>query len=233
MNSESLIDIQNLNFSYGQTQILRNIFFQVRAAETVSLIGSSGCGKSTLLNLIAGTQRGAQGSMAKSGLWRRVYQNQALFPWMTVEENIKLGLRGRGAKQALDFQKLVKKLELNHSLGLYPRQLSGGLRQRTEIARALIGKPDGLFMDEPFSSLDYLLRREITDHLKQLLEEHQIALVLVTHDIPEALSLTATTYLLAGRPAEFFKSYSGQSHESSQVLTERIWQDIKSQKGLT
>ncbi len=229
MSNNILIDVQNLNFSYSEKQVLQSISMKVHAGEPVSLIGASGCGKSTLLNLISGSLKGHQGSVLKQGLWRRVYQAQALFPWMTVEENIKLGTRGRNLVQCLEFNQLIQTLDLNHVLNLYPRQLSGGLRQRTEIARALIGRPDGLLLDEPFSSLDYLLRREIISHLKDLISKYQIAVVLVTHDIPEALSITSTCHVMTGRPAKFFKTY--QSHqEPHAVLTEKIWQDIKSER---
>lgn len=229
MSNNLLIDVQALNFSYAEKPVLENISMKVHTGESVSLIGASGCGKSTLLNLISGSLTGYQGTVRKKGLWRRVYQSQALLPWMTVEENIRLGKRGRSPSQCLEFDQLIQTLDLKHVLSLYPRQLSGGLRQRTEIARALIGQPDGLLLDEPFSSLDYLIRREIIHHLKELISMYQIAVILVTHDIPEALSITSTCHIMTGRPAKFFQTYSShqQPHE---VLTEKIWQDIKSER---
>jgi ABC-type nitrate/sulfonate/bicarbonate transport system ATPase subunit len=120
-------------------------------------------------------------------------------------------------------------LDLNRVLSLYPRQLSGGLRQRTEVARALIGRPDGLLLDEPFSNLDYLLRREIREYLQEFLQKYPTALVHVTHDIPEAVLLTEKSYLLHQRPATLAKSYTHAKSISldAEGVTETIWQDLQ------
>ncbi|MEK2646959.1 ABC transporter ATP-binding protein [Bdellovibrio sp. BCCA] len=225
MSSKILLDLKNISFSYPQHTVLQDISFQVAEGETLSLIGPSGCGKTTLLHLIAGDYAPSGGTIQKQGLWRRVHQSNALFPWLTVEENIRLGLRGIDSSRSLDFEKLVNLLDLKRVLNFYPRQLSGGLRQRSEIARALIGRPDGLLLDEPFSSLDYLIRRETREYMSELLKEFPIAVVLVTHDIPEALSLTQKIYIMNGRPATFQKSY--ESHQSKENLVEQIWQDLK------
>ncbi|WP_374075886.1 ABC transporter ATP-binding protein [Bdellovibrio bacteriovorus] len=225
MSSKILLDLKNIHFSYPQHAVLKDISFQIAEGETLSLIGPSGCGKSTLLHLIAGDYSASSGQISKKGLWRRVHQSNALFPWLTVEENIRLGLRGIETSRSLDFEKLVRLLDLKRVLHFYPRQLSGGLRQRSEIARALIGRPDGLLLDEPFSSLDYLIRRETREYMAELLKEYPMAVVLVTHDIPEAISLTDKIYILNGRPATFQKCY--EVHQHSENLVERVWQDLK------
>lgn len=223
--NNNLLETKNLSFRYGDREILHDINLQIAAGEAVSLIGPSGHGKTTLLQLLAGDLKPHEGTVIKKGLWRRVFQNQALFPWLTVEENIRLGLRGVAEKKALPFDQLVQMLNLQKVLALYPRQLSGGLRQRTEVARALIGRPDGLLLDEPFSNLDYLLRREIREYLQEFLAMFPTALVLVTHDIPEAVMLTQKSYLLHNHPATLAKQYV-HSAKSDQVV-ETIWQDLQ------
>lgn len=224
MSNNLSLEINSLNFSYQAPLILKNINLLVQERETVALIGPSGFGKTTLLQLIAGDLKAQQGTISKLGLWRRVFQSNALFPWLTVEENIKMGLRGIETKRALDFNQLISLLDLKRVLTFYPRELSGGLRQRTEIARALIGRPDGLLLDEPFSSLDYLIRHETRDYLKSLLQEFPMTMILVTHDIPEAVALTKKIYVLKGTPATISKVYENEKHNES--LTETIWKDL-------
>lgn len=231
MSNNFILEINDLSYSYTKDLVLQNINLKVQEGETISLIGPSGFGKTTLLQLIAGDLTPTQGSIKKRGLWRRVFQNNALLPWLTVEENIKLGLRGIDPNRALDFNKLTRLLDLERVLKFFPRELSGGLRQRTEIARALIGRPNGLLMDEPFSSLDYFLRHETRDYLSSILKDFPMTLILVTHDIPEAVELCRKTYALKGRPASIVKSY--ESTGDKKVLVEEIWQDMKSQRGPT
>lgn len=219
--SSNILTIKNLEFSYSSQKILTNIDLTVKSGETIALVGPSGFGKTTLLQLIAGDLKPISGSISKSGLWRRVFQSNGLFPWLTVEENINLGLRG--AKESLNRNELIELLDLKRVLTFFPRELSGGLRQRVEIARALIGKPDGLLLDEPFSNLDYLMRHETVDYLKKLLNHYPMALVLVTHDIPEAVSLTYTTYALNGRPATILNKYENKQPQ----IVDKIWNDLK------
>lgn len=225
MSNDPVIEIKKLSFGYNDSLILQNINLQVSQGEAVSLIGPSGFGKTTLLRLLAGDYQPTSGTIVKKGLWRRVFQSNALLPWLTVEENIRLGLRGVDQKEALDFVKVTKILDLTRVLSYYPRQLSGGLAQRTEIARALIGKPNGLLLDEPFSSLDYLIRHETRNYLASLLKEFPITMILVTHDIPEAVSFTRRSMIMNGRPATIVKEYDNSS--GGLELVERIWQDMK------
>ena len=225
MSSNIALAIKELSFSYETDLVLEDINLKVNVGETVSLIGPSGFGKTTLLQLIAGDLVPNKGSIQKTGLWRRVFQHNALFPWLNVEENIKLGLRGVDPERALDFNDLIKLLDLGRVLKFYPRQLSGGLRQRTEIARALIGKPDVLLLDEPFSSLDYFMRHETKDYLATILKDYPITMIIVTHDIPEAIELTQKTYALNKRPATIVKEYNNCLEPKTKV--EEIWNDLK------
>lgn len=224
MSSSPILTIEGLSFSYGRELILQNISFSLEAGSSISLVGPSGFGKTTLLQLIAGDLTPTAGTITKQGLWRRVFQQNGLLPWLTVEENIRLGLRGVSPERVLDFKQLTQLLDLSHVLSFYPRELSGGQKQRTEIARALIGRPDGLLLDEPFSSLDYFIRIETKNYLKRILNDYPITLILVTHDIPEAVELTQKTYALNGRPAQIIRSYENNSQDD---LVTKIWNDLK------
>lgn len=225
MSNRIVLEVADVSFGYRDAELLHSISFDLKEKENVSLIGASGFGKTTLLRLIAGDLAPASGLIRKQGLWRRVFQTSTLFPWMTVEENIRVGLRG--AEGSLDFQKLVHILDLKSSLNKYPRELSGGLAQRTELARALIGKPQGLLMDEPFSSLDYLLRMETRDYLQGLLREFPMAMILVTHDIPEAVSLTQRTLVLGKKPTIVRREYR---HNGNEDFIKTIWSDLTGEK---
>lgn len=223
MNNNSVIEIKDLSFSYGSNLVLKDINLSVEKSEAISIIGPSGFGKTTLLQLIAGDLQPKTGSIIRKGKWRRVFQTNALFPWLTVEENIKVGLRGSDAH--LNFDDVISLLDLKRVLKSYPRELSGGQAQRTEIARAIIGRPDGLLLDEPFSSLDYFIRHETRNYLSNLLKEFPITMILVTHDIPEAISFTNKTYLINGRPASIIQEYNNKFETEN--LTERIWSKLK------
>lgn len=218
MSAKAVLEVKGLSFSYSQDLVLKEIDFSVGESETIALVGPSGFGKSTLLQLIAGDLKPQSGAVKRCGLWRRVFQNEALLPWFTVQENIHVGLRGVPPGRALDFDHLVEILDLKRVLPLYPRQLSGGLRQRAEIARALIGRPDALLLDEPFNALDYLIRCETRDYLLQLLREYPMAMILVTHDIPEAVALTRKTLLLSGHPARIQDSVIHKEQSSEELV---------------
>lgn len=225
MNLNPSLEIKNLSFSYGNVPILENISFSVLTGHCIAIVGPSGFGKSTLLQLIAGDLVPTSGTIKKVGMWRRVFQQNALLPWLTVEENIKLGLRGIPPERSLDYKTLIKLLDLNNCLTFYPRQLSGGQAQRADIARAIIGRPDGLLLDEPFSSLDYLIRHETRLYLSSLIKEFPISVILVTHDIPEAVAFTHKTFVMNKRPASFVGEYTNET--SQPELIEKIWQDLK------
>ncbi len=225
MSNKSILTIDNVSFSYGTTPILRNFHLDVKERDIISLIGPSGFGKTTLLQLIAGDLKPQSGTIFKSGLWRRVFQKSSLFPWLTVEENIKLGLRGVESTKTLSFETIIEILDLGRVLKNYPRQLSGGQGQRAEIARALIGRPDGLLLDEPFSSLDYLIRHQTRNYLTEILKEFPMTMVLVTHDIPEAVAFTQKTYVMQGQPACRLKEFINIGDQKE--LTEKIWNELE------
>jgi NitT/TauT family transport system ATP-binding protein len=224
MNAK-VLQVENLAFSYGERLVLDGINFNLQHGEFLAVVGMSGCGKSTLLQLLAADRKPTQGTIQRSGTFRRVHQQDGLFPWLTCEENILLGLRGAPAEAKSGFSELVETLNVVDHLKSFPHELSGGLRQRVELARALIGHPEGLLLDEPFSSLDYLTRMETREYLARILKKRPTTVVMVTHDIPEALFFADRLLLLAGKPASIKKTINNP--ERNQTLAENIWKELR------
>ncbi|HHY25790.1 MAG TPA: ABC transporter ATP-binding protein [Desulfitobacterium dehalogenans] len=209
-----LLEIDGLRkeFITPRTNItaLTDIYMTVAKGEFVCLVGPSGCGKTTLLCLIAGLERPTAGTVSVLGnevlrpgqQCGMVFQEPRLFPWLTVAENIGVGIKGRLA--ASDLQKTVSHhLEL---IGLmdfaqvYPRELSGGMAQRVAIARALAIDPEILLLDEPFSALDALTRRRMQDEILQLWQATGKTMIMVTHDIHEAIHLGERVLVFSPSP---------------------------------
>jgi len=188
---------------FGAVEVLREISVQIEDGEFVALVGPSGCGKTTLLNILSGDDSASSGSVDRQSRVRMVYQQDGLFPWQTVSENIALGLRHiiDPAELRRQITQLVRLIQLEGFEDHYPHQLSGGMRQRVELARALAGESDILLLDEPFSSLDYLTRLRLRHELARLLHERPRTVVLVTHDIEEAAQLADRVIVLTERPA--------------------------------
>jgi NitT/TauT family transport system ATP-binding protein len=202
-NSNGHLVLQNVSHSYGAVAVLNDLNLEVNSGEVVVLVGPSGCGKSTILNLLSGYIQPLSGSIIRDGIIRTVYQQDGLYPWLTVSENIAMGLRLLNDKAQRN-KELVELIELVHLEGFehhYPHQLSGGMRQRAEMARVLAGDSDILLMDEPFSALDYQSRLRMRRELIRLLEQRPRTVVFVTHDIEEAAQLADRVLVLSSRPA--------------------------------
>lgn len=190
--------------------MLCEISIEIERREFVAVVGPSGCGKTTLLNLLSGYDQPSSGVAERHGQVRMVYQADGLFPWKTVAQNIALGLRHLSSEKERRRQidGMISLIELGGFEHHYPHQLSGGMRQRVELARALSGDSDILLMDEPFSSLDYLARLRMRQELARLLRELPRTVVLVTHDIEEAAQLADRVIVLTGRPAQIRRELS-------------------------
>src|SRR4051812_5515611 len=167
------LSFQSVSRSYGSNLVLQEISFDVLTGEFVAIVGPSGCGKTTLLNIASGYDQPSSGKVEYEGQIRMVYQQDGLFPWRTVRENIELGLREIRDAKAREQQarELLQLIQLENFEGHYPHQLSGGMRQRVELARALAGRSDILLLDEPFSALDYLTRMRMRRELARILHE--------------------------------------------------------------
>jgi NitT/TauT family transport system ATP-binding protein len=199
----SRLILEKVSHSYGVVAVLHDLNLVVNPGEVVVLVGPSGCGKTTILNLLSGHIQPVSGTVQKEGIIRTVYQQDGLFPWLTVSENISIGLRSI-EDTALREKELAELLQLIHLEDFqhhYPHQLSGGMRQRVELARVLAGDSDILLMDEPFSALDYQARLHMRRELVRLLEKRPRTVVFVTHDIEEAAQLADRVLVLSNRPA--------------------------------
>ncbi len=189
--------------------VLKDINFTVRRNEIVAMVGASGCGKSTLLRLIVGLDSDFRGSIicntqttsrTKVGM---VFQDHRLFPWLTVEGNVALAFDNselparQRQERARHYIELVGLSEFSKA---YPRQLSGGMAQRAAIARALAQEPDILLMDEPFGALDSILRMRLQDELLSIWEKNQVSIIIVTHDVEEALYLADRVIVMEPNP---------------------------------
>lgn len=188
---------------------LDNVSVRFYPGQVTCLVGPSGCGKTTVLNVLAGFVQLSSGSVR----WRDggrprlgyVFQEYALFPWMTVRENLVFGLRrlGRPELQAREDELVRRWLKLIHMEGFegyYPYQLSGGMKQRVAVARALIYEPDLVLMDEPFGALDELTRQRLVRFLDQLLAQQRLTVAYVTHNLREAAVLGDVVYVMARAP---------------------------------
>lgn len=206
----SLLSIRGLRKRYGDTPVLGGLDLDVAPGEIVALVGPSGCGKSTLLRLAAGLDVRYKGEIAVGGATvcgpnpavGVVFQEPRLFPWLTVADNVAFGLPDRGSSRARQLVEetldVVGLAEFARSL---PKQLSGGMAQRVALARALVTEPRVLLMDEPFSSLDAFTRMRLQDHLLAAWTRYQPTLLLVTHDLDEAVYLADRVVLFSERPA--------------------------------
>ncbi|WP_336516363.1 ABC transporter ATP-binding protein [Pollutibacter soli] len=197
------LTLENVSHDYSGLAVLRNLNLRVKAGEMVVIVGPSGCGKTTLLNLLSGYIKPSSGSVEIDGVIRTVYQQDGLFPWLTVEQNIAMGLRNLDDKQKRE-REIKDLVELIHLEGFehhYPHQLSGGMRQRVELARVIAGDSDILLMDEPFSALDYQTRLRMRYELVRILKKRPRTVVFVTHDIEEAAQLADKVIVLSTRPA--------------------------------
>jgi NitT/TauT family transport system ATP-binding protein len=201
--NDSPLRLQGVYRSFGDVNVFSDLSLDISRGEFLAVVGPSGCGKTTLLNLCSGFDTPNSGSVTGSGRVRMVYQQDGLFPWQTVEENIALGFRHVEAEsdRKEQLKEMVRLIRLDGFENHYPHQLSGGMRQRVELARALAGESDVLLLDEPFSSLDYLTRLRMRGELARMLRERPRTVVLVTHDIEEAAQLADRVVVLTERPA--------------------------------
>lgn len=206
-----MIDIKNLNKSYGNLQVLQDIDLHINEGEFLSIIGPSGCGKSTLINIIAGLDKATSGYIRVDGEKITepstdrimVFQNAALFPWLNVFENVCFGLKNicKDTKEINEkVNKVLKKVHLSRFKDSYPHELSGGMKQRVSIARSIVMDPKILLMDEPFSALDEQTRMLLHNELQEIWLETKKTIVFVTHNIREAVKLSDRVVILGVKP---------------------------------
>jgi ABC-type nitrate/sulfonate/bicarbonate transport system ATPase subunit len=206
-----MLDVRGVERRFGATLALQATNLQVAENDFVTILGPSGCGKSTLLRIVAGLDRPSAGEVLLDG--RRiegpgadrgmVFQSYTLFPWLTVIENVCFGLRERGlarAEQLEAARRFVAQVGLAGFENHYPKQLSGGMQQRTALARALANRPRMLLMDEPFGALDHQTRELMQELLLGIWEAERTTVLFVTHDIDEAVFMGGRVVVMSARP---------------------------------
>jgi NitT/TauT family transport system ATP-binding protein len=244
-----LLRVKDLALSYGATPVLEGVSLDVPSGKFVSLVGPSGSGKSSLLRAVIGLQKPSAGTVTgdfSPGEIGFLFQDDALLPWRSAEENVALGLRLKGVDKG---SALATARQWLTRLGLYglserwPRQLSGGQRKRVALAQVLAREPRLLLMDEPFASLDAIVRARVTADLVRLVEQRGISVLLVTHDLEEALALSDTVYLMSlGPRAQISGRYdvtlprprdpmTARAHPDFAPLLARLWADLSREVG--
>jgi ABC-type nitrate/sulfonate/bicarbonate transport system ATPase subunit len=219
----------------GRLKVVDDLTFSVGQGEIVAIVGPSGCGKSTLLNMLAGFDRPDQGSVKISGNEHSgpsrqgvvITQQGSVFPWLTVQQNLIFALDRGSAKEREEIaQHYIALVGLTGFEQRYPHELSGGMLKRVEIARALAVKPEILFMDEPFSALDALMSLRMQQELLRILEQERNTVVLITHDVEEALRLANRVLVLTHRPTKI-KAVFELPYEHPRKLSSPELQEIK------
>lgn len=241
-----ILEIKDLKKEYytlkGEIIAIENISFDLKQGEFLSIVGSSGCGKSTLLNIIAGLDKKTSGNLTYTPCLKVGYmlQEDALLPWLTVYQNAIIGLKllKIDTSENLEYVKsLLVTYGLEKFIDKYPSELSGGMKQRVALIRTLATKPDLLLLDEPFSALDYQSRLMVSDDVYKIIKKEKKTVIMITHDIAEAVSLSDKIIVLSKRPATIKKTYSVVLSNKSTPINNRkcpefsvyydqIWRDL-------
>ncbi len=206
------IKLQNISVNFGDLQILKNIDMGFNEGEISVVLGPSGCGKTTILNLLTSMNEAQEGVL--SGIGERkisyLFQEPRLLPWLTVEGNLKFVLDEVGTADERDelCSRFLKMTDLSDYKNWYPGKLSGGMKQRVAIARAFAHSSDVILMDEPFQGLDLKLKLTLIDQFISLWKEERRTVILVTHDIHEAVKLADRIYVLSEKPAGVVDSFT-------------------------
>lgn len=242
-----ILDIKNLKKNYntkmGEVEAIKDISFSIDEGEILCIVGSSGCGKSTLLNILANLDKKTDGKIIygkddlKIGY---MLQDHCLFPWLSILDNATLGLdisKQKTPENILYVKNLLQKYGLGDFMDKYPDQLSGGMKQRVALIRTLASKPDILMLDEPFSALDYVSRLAVSDDVYKIIKEEKKSVIMITHDIAEAISMSDRIIVLSKRPTEIKKIYNVKLTNKSTPIENRkakefsyyydlLWKDL-------
>ncbi len=206
--ANTTIRVENVSVSFGAVEALTPLSLSIASGDFVTLLGPSGCGKSTLLAVLAGLEKPTTGTTTTRGKVGMVFQESALFPWRSVRDNVAFGLEMSGVgkeERQRQADAMLQKVHLNGFSDSFPHELSGGMRQRAAIGRALISRPDILLMDEPFGALDAQTRSLLQQELLTLVDEYRPTVVFVTHDMDEALLLSNRVLLFSARPGRIIE----------------------------
>ena len=227
---------------HAKLNVIDGVSFSVGDGEFVAIVGPSGCGKSTLMNIIAGFERQDRGWVRVDGIERigpsargiAISQHGSVFPWLTVQQNLMFGLNGdRRADKVTLANHYAAMVGLKGFEAAYPHELSGGMLKRVELARALVVKPEILYMDEPFSALDALMSLRMQTELQRILGEERHTVLLITHDVEEAIYLADRIIVLSPRPTTIQTTFDVSlprprklSSPEAQDLREAVLQEL-------
>lgn len=220
------LEISNLNKSYAEESIFKNFSLQLSDDKINCIIGPSGCGKTTFLNILAGLieyESGSFNGISKNDI-SYIFQEDRLIEWLTVKENLQITLKKYYKKSSLDdeIENLLDIVGIKSVEDKYPDELSGGMRQRVNIARAF-GKPSKiLLMDEPFKSLDYKLKYTIIDEFKNILNKNKRLVILVTHDLEEAVYFNGRIFVFGSKPVKVLKTFETNLQNAKSEILELI-----------
>ena len=224
----------------GETVAVKDLSFSVKQGEFLAVVGPSGCGKTTLLSLAAGLLKPSAGKIENGGVtFGYMLQKDELFPWRTIEKNVFLPLeiqRRNTPERRQKVLSLAEKYGLKDFLKSFPRELSGGMRQRAALIRTLAAEPDVLLLDEPFSALDYQTRLNVCDDVYRIIKSEKKTAVLITHDISEAVSVADEAIVLSRRPATLVAEYAlpfgeetplkRRENPAFSLWFKRLWKDL-------
>lgn len=207
--NNTVLSAENILVAFGDRTILEGVNLSVRQREILALVGPSGCGKSTLLNVLSGLLKPQSGSVSSSASAAYMFQEDRLLPWRTVRENVAFGLEAAGVpreKREARAREVLALVGLSGAENLWPHELSGGMRSRAALARSLAVKPQILLMDEPFSRLDPQTRAQMHAEVLKLHETEHVTIVIVTHDMEEAVVLADRVVRLEPNPGRIAES---------------------------
>lgn len=224
MKNNLVLSIKNLSKKFDKMDVINNISVDINEGEIISIIGTSGCGKSTLLNILSGLEKNYDGLITCSFNQDDIaymFQNDSLFPWLNIEKNSRLGCDIKKIKNYDYIDQLLKRFELDKFKNKYPKELSGGMRQRVSLIRTITTKPKLLLLDEPFAALDYQSRLQISNDVYKLIKENNITAIIITHDISEAISMSDRVIVLSKRPAKIKSIYEIKLYDKQNPIVNR------------
>jgi NitT/TauT family transport system ATP-binding protein len=225
------LSFQNIEKRFSDLHVIDHFSRDIESGELVALVGPSGCGKSTLLHIAAGLEKPSAGNILANGNPVQgphpermlMFQENALYPWLTLAQKVAMALelqnvaRKEARSRAFGW---LEKVNLKGFEDYYPHQVSGGMRQRAALARAFISHPKALLLDEPFGALDALTRMTLQDALRDLIREARPTVLLVTHDVDEALFLADRVLVFSARPATVLKEFNLAQYEKTHDLSD-------------
>lgn len=237
MNLDNILEIKNLSKIYhtnkSEIPAIENLNLNIKDGEFVAIVGPSGCGKTTLLSILCGLENKTSGEILfpkKELRMGYMLQNDTLFPWLNILDNCLLGLRIKGEVNSENIERVKKLLDtygLKEFIFKYPRNLSGGMRQRVALIRTLAINPDILLLDEPFSALDYQTRLAVSDDVWKIIKKEGKTTIMITHDVAEAISMADRVVVLSNRPSRVKKIYNIEMKNKSTPIKNRNLEEFK------